>query len=141
MQRINSIYPFLHNITSTCSCHGLVIDWTLPLSTSISIAVLTEFQINAELLISKIAQKEKFRTSFFSGSPHILKKTGLSKYFDTFDDSAALTQRNYYKDFKLQTNDFFEWYNEDPQPFFSIIYNSELEFSNSAEGNSLREIR
>ncbi len=91
-------------------------------------------------LISQLAQEEKFRTSFFSGSPHILRKTGLSKYFDVFDDSSALTQRNYFKDFKLQTNDFFEWYNEDPQPFLSIIYNSELEFTNSADGNSLEKL-
>jgi hypothetical protein len=91
-------------------------------------------------LISQVAQAEKYRTSFFSGSPHILKKTGLSKYFDVFDDSSPLTQRNYFKDFKLQTNDFFEWYNEDPQPFLSVIYNSELEFTNPSDGNSLEKL-
>lgn len=91
-------------------------------------------------LISQIAQNEKYRTSFFSGSPHILKKTGLSKYFDLFDDSSPITQKNYFKDFKLQTTDFFEWLSEDSKPFFSVIYNSELEFANTDDGNSLEKL-
>jgi arylsulfatase A-like enzyme len=91
-------------------------------------------------LVTSLARDQNMRTSFFSGSPHILKKTGLSKFFDFFDDSSPLTQKNYFKDFKLQTGDFFEWYNEDPRPFFSVIYNSELEFLKSEDTNSFEKL-
>lgn len=91
-------------------------------------------------LTTALAAEKNLRSSFFSGSPHILKKTGLAKFFDSFDDSSAITQKNYFKDFKIQSADFFDWYNEDPGPFFSVIYNSELEFSKTEDGNSLEKL-
>lgn len=79
-------------------------------------------------LLSEIAHKNHFKSSFFSGSPHILRKTGLSKYFDFFnDDVIPQIKKNYIKDFKNQTEDFWNWFDdESPQQFFTVIYNSEL---------------
>jgi hypothetical protein len=92
------------------------------------------------VLASRLAQQNDLRTSFFSGSPHILKKTGLSNYFSTFDDSSSVVEKNYFRDFKLQTTHFFDWYKEDPKPFFSVIYNSELEFLRKEDGNSVEKL-
>ncbi len=91
-------------------------------------------------LISEIAYLKKYRTSFFSGSPHILKKTGLSKFFETFDDLGPITEKNYSKDFKSQISAFLEWYFEDPKPFFSVIYNSDLEFLKIDESNQFEKL-
>lgn len=80
--------------------------------------------------VAKTAKENNYVTSFFSGSPFILKKTGLSDYFDLFDDSIASTPNEYDQDFKQQAQSFFQWVNYagggSRHPFFSIIYNSEL---------------
>ena len=91
-------------------------------------------------LVTKLALEKKMRTSFFSGSPNILKKTGLSKYFELFDDSSAVTEKNFIKQLKSQFETFFEWYSEDPKPFFTVIYNSELQSKGSDYANTIEKI-
>lgn len=91
-------------------------------------------------LISKLAFENNLRTSFFSGGPSILKKTGLSNYFENFDDSGVLTQKNYFKNLKLQVEDFFDWYDEDPKPFFSVIYNSDLELTKNDDTTTFEKV-
>jgi hypothetical protein len=91
-------------------------------------------------LITEIARDKKMRTSFFSGSPNILKKTGLSKFFEIFDDSSSITEKNLIKEFKSQTAQFFDWYADDPKPFFSVIYNSELQSTDSNHSMVLEKI-
>ena len=87
-------------------------------------------------LLSALALQNDYRTSFFSGSPHILRKTGLSRFFETFDDSAALNKKNVFKDFKIQSEEFLNWTAEESdKKFFSIIYNSELEIINTKDTN------
>jgi hypothetical protein len=95
---------------------------------------------NESELVTQWAAEKNMRTSFFSGSPHILKKTGLSKYFETFDDSSAITEKNYFKDFKMQTENLIEWLSEDSKPFFAVIYNSELEFLGPDDSNRFEKI-
>lgn len=85
------------------------------------------------ILISELAYKNKYRTAFFSGSPAILKKTGLSKGFEIFDDTSFLEKKNYLADFKKQSELFLTWSQESPQAFLGFIYNSELESLNEAE--------
>ncbi len=86
---------------------------------------------------AKIAKDNNYVTSFFSGSPFILKKTGLSDYFDLFDDSIASLPNEYDQDFKQQAQNFFQWINYsgagNSHPFFSIIYNSELNRLSNSE--------
>ncbi len=82
---------------------------------------------------SVIADQQGYRTSFFSGSPAVMKKTGLAKGFDFFDDLSFLDQKNYLGQFKKQSDSFITWADESREPFFSIIYNSELESLNEAE--------
>jgi len=87
-----------------------------------------------------LAKQKGLRTAFFSGSPHILKKTGLSDWVDHFDDSAALTNRNYFKNFKQQLEEFHDWQSNTESDFFSIIYNSELEIVNDLDGMTIDKI-
>ena len=90
-------------------------------------------------LVTQLAFENNLRTSFFSGGPSLLKKTGLSNYFDNFDDSSILTQKNYFKNLKLQIEDFFEWYDEDTKPFFSVIYNSDLELAKNDDTSAFEK--
>lgn len=85
----------------------------------------------------EIAYNKGYRTGFFAGNPHVLKKTGLSKYFDTFDDSAAAQYSNQIiKDFKITSENFLDWQKEDSTPFFAVITNSEIEALNELDTTS-----
>ena len=90
--------------------------------------------------IMALAKQKNMRTAFFSGSAHILKKTGLSDWVDHFDDSAALSNRNYFKPLKDQLEEFQEWQANLSADFFSVIYNSELEIVNDLDGNAIDRV-
>lgn len=87
--------------------------------------------------VQEAANRHGYRTGFFAGNPHILKKTGLSRYFETFDDSAAAQYSNQIiKDFKLTSESFLDWLKEDHSPFFAVITNSEIEALNEQDTTS-----
>lgn len=91
-------------------------------------------RINPEQpLLQEFFKAANYRTSFWSGNPAILKKTGLSRGFDIFDDSSFLNQSMYSMNFKDQTVLFKNWADESSLPFFSVIYTSELERLNEGE--------
>lgn len=83
--------------------------------------------------LQEIANKKGYRTAFWSGSPIILKKTGLSKSFDLFDDSTFLENKNYIAQFSSETKQFLNWSAESSMPFLAVIHNSELENLNEGE--------
>lgn len=84
-------------------------------------------------LLSELADHQNYRTSFFSGSPSVTRKTGLSRGFDLFDDYSFLDKKNYLTNFTKQTDAALSWIKEDSDPFFTFIYNSELESLNEGE--------
>lgn len=87
--------------------------------------------------VQEAAYHQGYRTGFFAGNPHILKKTGLSKYFEMFDDSAAAQYSNQIiKDFKLTSESFLDWLKEDTTPFFAVLTNSEIEALNEQDTTS-----
>lgn len=86
-------------------------------------------------LLGEIAGQQGYRTSFFSGSPEILKKTGLAKGFDLFDDLSFLDKKNYINSFKFQTDIALSWIANSQKPFVTIIHNSELEALSDAEAD------
>ncbi|MFN3455583.1 MAG: hypothetical protein ACK41T_11545 [Pseudobdellovibrio sp.] len=88
-------------------------------------------------LVTEAALKKGYKTGFFGGNPHILKKTGLSKYFDTFDDSAASHYTaEIIKDFNISAEQFIQWREENMnQPFFALITNSEFDALNDQDTN------
>lgn len=84
-------------------------------------------------LLQEFFKTANYRTSFWSGNPTILKKTGLSRGFDVFDDTSFLNQSMYSMNFKNQTRLFKNWSAESSVPYFSVIYTSELESLNEGE--------
>lgn len=84
-------------------------------------------------MIQELADQQGYQTYFLSGSPTILKKTGLSTGFDLFDDFSFFEKKSYFLDFKNQSEKFFNLVQESTEPFFTIIYNSELESMNEGE--------
>lgn len=84
-------------------------------------------------MIQDTADQMGYQTYFLSGSPTILKKTGLSSGFDIFDDSSFLERKSYFVDFKYQADKFLSLIQESSDPFFTVIYNSELEALNEGE--------
>lgn len=84
-------------------------------------------------LLSEYFKKARYRTSFWSGKPTVLKKTGLSRGFDVFDDSSFLGENLFSLRFEQQTQLLKNWIKESTEPFFSVIYTSELESLNEGE--------
>jgi len=89
-----------------------------------------------QVTLAEAAFKSGYRTAFYGGTPHVLKKTGLSKYFEIFDDSAgALYSQQIIRDFKTTSQDFYDWAIEDKTPFFAVLTNAEIEAFNDQDTN------
>ncbi len=94
-------------------------------------------RISADLpLLPEFFKKAGYRTAFFSGGPSLLKKTGLSRGFELFDDSTFLNQINFTTSFSEQVKSFSNWVEESDEPFLTVIYNSEMESFNETIGTS-----
>ncbi|AGH94756.1 sulfatase-like hydrolase/transferase [Pseudobdellovibrio exovorus] len=91
-------------------------------------------RLNPDLpTLPELFKTQKYRTAFWSGKPTILKKTGLSRGFDLFDDISFLLQSSYSISFRRQSDLFFNWVEESSAPFFSVIYSSDLDSINEGE--------
>lgn len=86
-------------------------------------------------LLSEVAEQQGYRSAFFSGSPEIMKKTGLAKAFDYFDDLSFLDNKNYINSFKFQTEMALSWISKNNKNFVTIIHNAELEDLSDAEAD------
>lgn len=84
-------------------------------------------------LVQELFKNENYRTSFWGSKPSILKKTGLSRGFEAFDDYSFLDQSNYNLSFNDQIRLFENWVGESTDPFFSVIYSSDLELLNEGQ--------
>ena len=86
-------------------------------------------RINHEItLASEIFKSQSYRTAFFSANANVMKRTGLARGFDLFDDSSFLNYPSYTVPFNDQVGHFKDWVDEDSDsPYFSVIYNSDLE--------------
>jgi hypothetical protein len=84
-------------------------------------------------LLPEFFKQQGYRTSFWSAKPSVLKKTGLARGFDIFDDASFLSQPRYSMPFKEQLGLFENWASESDTAFFSVIYTSELESLNEGE--------
>lgn len=87
-------------------------------------------RINPQIdLLSDLALKKNFRTGFFSGSPSILKKTGLSRSFEMFDDLIASQENRFSWPMNYLLNQLNDWIFEDNRPFFSVVYFSNIDIN------------
>lgn len=83
--------------------------------------------------LQEIFKASGYRTAFFSANPNIMRRTGLARGFDLFEDSSFLGQNSYTTRLADQTKQFENWVEESHDPFFSLIYNSDLETLNDEE--------
>lgn len=84
-------------------------------------------------LLQEIFKANGYRTAFFSANPNVMRRTGLARGFDLFEDSSFLNQNSYTTRLSEQTKQFDNWVDESREPFFSLIYNSDLETLNDEE--------
>lgn len=75
----------------------------------------------------ELYKKAGYRTAFLSANPSIMRNSGLARSFDWFEDSAFLNQVSYTTRFTEQTKQLLNWIDESDDPFFAVIYNSDLE--------------
>ena len=73
--------------------------------------------------LTDFAADEGYKTAFFTAHPHILRKTGLYKKFDIFDDStAALYSQGIIKPSENLFSDFTDWMDEDSKPYLALLH-------------------
>ncbi len=97
---LTGLYPYEHQVHSSTDRLNL------------RIPVLTDY-----------AADEGYKTAFFTAHPHILRKTGLYKKFDIFDDStAALYSQGIIKPSENLFSDFTDWMNEDSKPYLALLH-------------------
>ena len=93
-------------------------------------------RVHAELpQVQEIFKANGYRTAFFSANPNVMRRTGLARGFDLFEDSSFLNQSSYTTRLAEQTKQLENWVDESRDPFFSLIYNSDLETLNGEEPN------
>ena len=87
-------------------------------------------RINPQIdLLSDQALKKNYRTGFFSGSPTILKKTGLSRSFEIFDDTIASQDGKFMWPLSTLMDQLSEWISEENQPFLAVVYFSNTDLN------------
>jgi hypothetical protein len=91
--------------------------------------------------LAQVAQRKNFRTSFFSGGTPILRKLGLHRGFENFDDQFHLKPQYLYRSFEDSLKAFWNWFDDHRLPFFTVIYANDLLFPNSSTSNWLGESR
>ena len=77
------------------------------------------------------ALKKGYRSSFFSGGGAVWRKSGLSQGFEVFDDNIQLSYQRIYRPARENIQLFLQWLDQigRRQPFFSILYLPDLQFS------------
>ena len=72
--------------------------------------------------LTDLTAEAGYRTAFFSAHPHILRKTGLYRKFDIFDDStAAFYSQGIIKNSETLFKDFINWVDEDSKPYVALL--------------------
>jgi hypothetical protein len=123
--------------TQSAAALGSILSGTYPFQNQLH---KNTSRINHEVtLVSELLKTQSYRTSLFSANANIMKRTGLSRGFEHFDDFSFLNYPSYTVPFNDQVNHFKDWFEEDLNtPFFSVIYNSDLETLRIDENFSAR---
>ena len=91
--------------------------------------------------LAKLAKSRGYRTSLFSGGAPILRNSGLQQGFDLFEDSIPLQGRRFFRSAEESFKLFSSWAKSSTDPFFSVIYISDLNFINQPTNNEFGEAR
>lgn len=79
--------------------------------------------------IAEIAYTQGYKTSFFSGGPPILRKSGLAQGFEVFEDNFPVSWSQLHRSSDKLITKFLEWLDEDvgADKFLSVLYFSDLQ--------------
>ncbi|MFN8789864.1 MAG: sulfatase-like hydrolase/transferase [Bdellovibrionales bacterium] len=92
--------------------------------------------------LGEIAYSKKYRTLFLSGGPPILKKTGLGKGFESFDDSLNLLESPWLKPFRQNVQTFSQWLDDiHERPILAVFYVPDLRFLHRTTLNQAGDLR
>ena len=92
--------------------------------------------------LPEIAHQFGFKTSFFSGGPAVLRRSGLQQGFDIFDDNFSISQKVLFRPAAQTVQGMQQWLSDIGKvPFFSVIYLADVNFKDVVTANELGEIR
>lgn len=93
--------------------------------------------------VAEAAAYNGYQTSFFSGGPPLLRKSGLSQGFEVFDDHFKREEAVHYRPAKEVNELFFRWRTQEVggDPFFSVLYFADLQFTTVTTVSDLGEVR
>lgn len=89
------------------------------------------------------AIRRGYRTALFSGGPPLLRKSGLSQGFETFDDFVPISLNKLYRPAGEVFQGAREWIESRVRssPFFLTMFLADLQFPETATYNSSGELR
>ena len=96
-----------------------------------------------EVTVAEAALPRGFRTSFFSGGPPVLRRSGINQGFEIFDDHLKVNYKHLYRSAQEIVSLFLNWQDRDAQKkkFFSVLYLADAAFIDAPTTNELGELR
>jgi hypothetical protein len=93
--------------------------------------------------VAEAAAGSGSRTALFSGGAPILRKSGLSQGFETFDDNIPIGPNRFFRPAGDVVQSFKNWHERevDKNSFFSVLYLADLQFPEVATVSDLGEVR
>lgn len=93
--------------------------------------------------VAEAAAFKKYHTSFISGGAPIFRRSGFSQGFDFFDDNITVNQDQIYRPIGSSVKIFLQWLDKEAKrnPFFSVIYAADLQFTDVSTRNEIGETR
>ncbi|WII70630.1 sulfatase-like hydrolase/transferase [Bdellovibrio sp. 22V] len=94
-------------------------------------------------LVSELALRRDYRTSFFSGGAPVFRRTGLNQGFELFEDNIVPNFKTLIRPFNKNAEAFTQWLDQEvgKNSFFSVIYVPDLLFSTTETVTDLGETR
>lgn len=94
-------------------------------------------------LVSELALKQDYRTSFFSGGAPIFRRSGLNQGFELFEDNVLPSFKSLFRPFRKNSEEFIQWLQSDVDgdAFLSVLYVPDLLFTTTETVTDLGETR
>ncbi|MES3038004.1 MAG: sulfatase-like hydrolase/transferase, partial [Bdellovibrionota bacterium] len=95
-------------------------------------------------LVSELALQQGYRTAFFSGGAPVLRKSGLHRGFETFDDSLPTDGSDtYFKPFRKSLEHFKSWVKKEAgsDAYFVVFYAPDLSYTDRVTQDQFGELR
>lgn len=93
--------------------------------------------------VAEVAAGVGSRTALFSGGAPIIRKSGLSQGFETFDDNVPIGPARFFRPAGEVVQAFKGWMEReiDKNSFFAVLYLSDLQFPEAPTVSDLGEVR